>query len=66
MDAYFRENPSLLVTKDLDAISIKRPLKYIAHENSEIREVRQEIVELYQDNTGGSIFEHHIVDEEKD
>ncbi|KAJ5097334.1 general substrate transporter [Penicillium angulare] len=32
MDAYYRSNPSLIVTKDPDAISRKRPLKYITHE----------------------------------
>ncbi|EJD45345.1 general substrate transporter [Auricularia subglabra TFB-10046 SS5] len=37
MDAYYRSNPSLIVTSDKDAISGKRPLKYIQHENEEIR-----------------------------
>jgi sugar porter (SP) family MFS transporter len=29
VDAYYRENPSLIVIKDKDAVSRKRPLKYI-------------------------------------
>lgn len=37
MDAYFRSNPSLIVTTDKDAISTKRPAKYIEHENEEIQ-----------------------------
>ncbi|GAB1202514.1 hypothetical protein APSETT445_001131 [Aspergillus pseudonomiae] len=37
MDAYYRSNPALIVTKDLDAISTKRPLKYIQHEDEEIQ-----------------------------
>ncbi|KNG83306.1 hexose carrier protein [Aspergillus nomiae NRRL 13137] len=37
MDAYYRSNPALIVTKDPDAISAKRPLKYIQHEDEEIQ-----------------------------
>ncbi|CAI7669291.1 unnamed protein product [Penicillium pancosmium] len=36
MDAYYRSNPSLIVTKDPDAICRKRPQKYIDHEASVI------------------------------
>ncbi|KAJ5930901.1 sugar transporter [Penicillium verhagenii] len=32
MDAYYRSNPPLIVTKDPDAISRHRPIKYIQHE----------------------------------
>lgn len=38
MDAYYRSNPSLFVTKDPDAICRKRPQKYIEHEASVIEE----------------------------
>ena len=36
MDAYYRSNPSLIVTGDPDAICRKRPQKYIDHENEQI------------------------------
>lgn len=36
MDAYYRSNPPLIVTKDPDAICRKRPQKYIDHEASVI------------------------------
>ena len=37
IDRYFRERPGLLVFKDKDAISSKRPQKYIEHEQRELR-----------------------------
>ena len=37
IDRYFREQPGLLVYKDKDAISSKRPQKYIEHEQRELR-----------------------------
>ncbi|KAF9888167.1 hypothetical protein FE257_009162 [Aspergillus nanangensis] len=37
LDAYYRTNPPLIVTGDPDAISAKRPLKYIQHEEEELR-----------------------------
>jgi hypothetical protein len=39
MDAYYRSNPSLIVTKDPDAISRKRPLKYIDHETQVVEKM---------------------------
>ncbi|KAJ5106058.1 hypothetical protein NUU61_003405 [Penicillium alfredii] len=36
LDAYYRSNPSLIVTKDPDAICRRRPQKYIEHEDEEI------------------------------
>lgn len=36
MDAYYRSNPSLIVTGDPDAISQKLPQKYIDYENEQI------------------------------
>ncbi|KAH7253836.1 general substrate transporter [Fusarium redolens] len=41
MDAYFRENPALIVIKDRDAIIAKRPEKYVQQEQEDIR--REEI-----------------------
>ena len=37
MDRYFREQPGVLVFRDKDAISNKRPEKYIEHEEQEVR-----------------------------
>ncbi|KAB8069715.1 putative MFS sugar transporter [Aspergillus leporis] len=37
LDAYYRSNPPLIVVNDPDAISAKRPLKYIEHEDEELQ-----------------------------
>ncbi|KAL5609744.1 hypothetical protein FOVSG1_004425 [Fusarium oxysporum f. sp. vasinfectum] len=37
MDAYFRENPSVMVIRDNDAIATKRPEKYIQREQEDIQ-----------------------------
>jgi len=42
MDEYFRSNPSVIVIRDKDAISSKRPLKYKEKEQVQIRTVEQE------------------------
>ncbi|KAB8277247.1 general substrate transporter [Aspergillus minisclerotigenes] len=39
IDAYYRSNPSLIVIKDPDAISVKRPLKHIEHEDHEMKKI---------------------------
>ncbi|EIT73494.1 putative transporter [Aspergillus oryzae 100-8] len=39
IDAYYRSNPSLIVIKDPDAISVKRPLKYIEREDHEMKKI---------------------------
>ena len=39
MDAYYRENPPLIVIRDPDAISRKRPQKYIEHEAEVLEDV---------------------------
>jgi hypothetical protein len=50
MDLYFRENPSIIVTRDKDAIMAKRPLKYAEREEEEIRREQgskaQSVVEI--------------------
>lgn len=38
MDAYFRENPSVIVIKDKDAIMAKRPEKYVEQDQEDIRQ----------------------------
>ncbi|THZ15251.1 general substrate transporter [Aureobasidium pullulans] len=42
LDAYFRSDPSLIVVDDKDAISSKRPLKYIEKENDEVHRVEEQ------------------------
>lgn len=37
MDAYYRSDPPLIVAKDADAISTKRPVQFICHEDEEIQ-----------------------------
>ena len=37
MDAYFRENPSVIVIRDKDAIIAKRPDKYIEQDQEDIQ-----------------------------
>ncbi|KAI4729371.1 general substrate transporter [Aureobasidium sp. EXF-10728] len=42
LDAYFRSNPGLFVFRDRDAISSKRPQKYIERENEEVHKVEEQ------------------------
>ena len=37
IDAYYRSNPGLIVVNDPDAICVKRPMKYILHEQEEVQ-----------------------------
>jgi hypothetical protein len=37
VDAYYRSNPPLIVVGDPDAISTKRPLKFIQREDEEVQ-----------------------------
>ncbi|KAI0100948.1 sugar transporter [Nemania sp. FL0031] len=39
LDAYYRENPPLIVVKEKDAISVRRPRKFAVRRNLDIREV---------------------------
>ncbi|KAJ5464410.1 general substrate transporter [Penicillium daleae] len=52
LDAYYRTNPSLIVTRDPDEICSKRPLRYIQHEDKEIQRNKD------QGKTGGPGVEH--------
>lgn len=40
IDAYYRTNPGLIVTKDKDAICTARPSKYIEQEEDQVRRRR--------------------------
>ncbi|KAF4970961.1 hypothetical protein FSARC_2064 [Fusarium sarcochroum] len=42
MDAYFRENPSVIVIKDKDAIVARRPGKFVQQDEEDIRRERVE------------------------
>jgi hypothetical protein len=37
VDRFFQENHNVLIFRDADAISSKRPLKYVEHEREEVR-----------------------------
>jgi hypothetical protein len=37
MDAYFRENPSVIVIKDKDATMAKRPEKYVLQDQEDMQ-----------------------------
>jgi hypothetical protein len=56
IDAYYRSNPSLIVTTDTDAICSKRPQKYIDREDEELQRTtagkgaRMETAEYVEDN----------------
>ncbi|KAL4755148.1 hypothetical protein BDW72DRAFT_200185 [Aspergillus terricola var. indicus] len=55
IDSYYRSNPPLLVTRDPDAISAKRPLKYVQRENEEIQRRVQEARFMEGKSYGGSV-----------
>jgi len=42
LDAYYRENPPLIVIRDKDSISIKRPAKYVEMEQQDLQKVTEE------------------------
>ncbi|KAJ9264322.1 hypothetical protein DTO195F2_2482 [Paecilomyces variotii] len=54
MDAYYRSNPDLIVIRDPDAVLVKRPLKYIQHEEEEI----QKNAKQGGDNLDKAVVEH--------
>ncbi|OKL57932.1 hypothetical protein UA08_06778 [Talaromyces atroroseus] len=57
MDAYYRSNPSLVVSSDLDAISVKRPSKYIENEEEIIRQTVC-VTGISAKEIGEEAFEH--------
>lgn len=40
VDSYYRSNPSLVVVNDPDAVCVKRPQKYIQHEDNEMQKIQ--------------------------
>ncbi|CEL02521.1 Putative Hexose carrier protein [Aspergillus calidoustus] len=48
VDAYYRSNPPLIVVGDLDAISTKRPLKFIQREDEEVQKRAKEAAAGYK------------------
>jgi hypothetical protein len=60
MDDYFRGNPGLIVTKDLDAICQKRPQRFVDRERAELeRNEAAEYGEKGRDGAGG-VTEGHV------
>ncbi|KAJ5361092.1 hypothetical protein N7541_001936 [Penicillium brevicompactum] len=54
MDAYYRSNPPLIVVGDADAISTKRPLQFVCHEDEEVQKHEKEAI------SGDSGFAEHV------
>ncbi|KAJ5858027.1 hypothetical protein N7455_008921 [Penicillium solitum] len=54
IDAYYRSNPPLIVAGDADAISTKRPLQFIYHEDEEVQKNAKEVA------TGAVEYEEHV------
>ncbi|CAI7657559.1 unnamed protein product [Penicillium crustosum] len=54
IDAYYRSNPPLIVAGDADAISTKRPLQFIYHEDEEVQKNAKEAA------TGAVEYEEHV------
>jgi hypothetical protein len=48
VDAYYRSNPPLIVVGDPDAISTKRPLKFIQREDEEVQKRAKEAAAGYK------------------
>ncbi|KAH0348253.1 general substrate transporter, partial [Aureobasidium melanogenum] len=56
LDLYYRDDPSLIVTKDKDATSSQRPMKYIEQEREELAKAvanRTETIEYYGNEKAG-------------
>ncbi|RAH63516.1 general substrate transporter [Aspergillus piperis CBS 112811] len=54
LDSYYRSNPSLIVINDPDAVCVKRPQKYIQHEDNEM----QKIQGIQTKKTDNQMIEH--------
>ncbi|KAL4750012.1 hypothetical protein BDW72DRAFT_213675 [Aspergillus terricola var. indicus] len=56
LDSYYRTNPSLVVVGDPDATCVKRPLKYIQHEDEELQKnakgMSMEVEEVIKSDPG--------------
>ncbi|KAL4899130.1 hypothetical protein BDW74DRAFT_184000 [Aspergillus multicolor] len=58
IDSYYRSSPPLIVTKDPDAISAKRPLKYIQREDEEVQK-RAKDAQGFATKSDGASVEHY-------
>ncbi|KAJ5511236.1 Major facilitator superfamily domain general substrate transporter [Penicillium expansum] len=54
IDAYYRTNPTLIVVGDADAISTKRPLQFVYHEDEEVQKNAKDIA------AGAVEYEEHV------
>lgn len=43
LDAYYRDNPSLIVIRDADAISRKRPVRFVEMEAEDVQKAADEV-----------------------
>jgi hypothetical protein len=55
LDMYYRENPSLIVTRDPDAISARRPFKYVEQEHEEIEKTERIGSVVAIESVGGKV-----------
>lgn len=60
LDLYYRENPSLIVTKDKDVISSKRPAKYIEQAREELEKAATDRAETIEFLDNGEGKEHLV------
>lgn len=51
LDDYYRSSPSMIVTRDRDAVSAKRPQKYVTREEEEVVHNRRQSVRSTMDAT---------------
>ncbi|CAI7656865.1 unnamed protein product [Penicillium discolor] len=54
IDAHYRSNPPLIVASDADAISTKRTLQFIYHEDEDVQKNAKEVA------TGAVEYEEHV------
>jgi hypothetical protein len=52
LDAYYRDNPPLVVIGDKDATSRRRPFRFVEAEETDVRKAKEE-------EEGGADFEEH-------
>ncbi|KKK24915.1 MFS sugar transporter [Aspergillus rambellii] len=58
VDAYYRSDPPLIVVKDPDAISTKRPLKFIEHEDEEVQRKAKDTHSVLFKSSDSTYAEH--------
>ena len=60
MDAYYRSNTSLIVTRDKDAIGTKRPQNHIKQEEDELKKTMRRALLAGVDTKDGNSPAQHV------